>query len=285
LIFLSAIFNASFSHFGETILFIIPSWIPIIGGSITLEAIIYGAINGMVLFAILWTFLIINQALSPRQIMILVPKAFYPVSVITSIAITFIPSTIHYYNQVREAQSIRGHQVRGLRDWVPLLIPVLIGGLEKATLLAESMTARGFASSNKEKHSTLSRFGLLLGVVLIIIGTIIHLNQSPQLISNTFLITGSFLILLILWLLGRNNKRTNFLPEKWRGGDLLVIASLGFLVVIIFIPLPFIDYVSLTYDVYPELTIPGFEPWLGIALLILLSPVLFLSNREITPAA
>ena len=31
--------------------------------------------------------------------------------------------------------------MRGLRDWLPLLMPLLIGGLERALQLAEAMTA------------------------------------------------------------------------------------------------------------------------------------------------
>jgi len=280
LIIFSAVFNAAFSHFGETILFTIPEWVPIIGGSITLEAIIYGVINGMVLFAILWTFLIINQALPARQILMLVPRAFYPVAVVSSIAVTFIPSTIHTYHQVKEAQAIRGHQIRGLRDWVPLLMPVLIGGLEKATLLAESMTARGFAGTYTEKYGTLVKVGLLIGVILLILGMILHLIQPQQWVSNGFLITGTFLIILLVWLIGKNNKRTNYHPEKWRLGDILIITSLGLLVLFTFTSLPFIDSASLDYNAYPKFTTPGFEPWLGIALLILVSPILFLSNRK-----
>src|SRR4030065_1354430 len=94
----------------------------------------------------LLSFMLLNLALPVRDLLRLIRRAFFPVAVVTSIAVTYLPTTLRQFQQIREAQAVRGHQVRSLRDWLPLLMPLLVGGLEHAMQLAEAMTARGFAS-------------------------------------------------------------------------------------------------------------------------------------------
>jgi energy-coupling factor transporter transmembrane protein EcfT len=147
LVTLGALFNALTSHYGSTILFTIPGRIPLLSGHLTLEALVYGATNGLILAGMFASFTVLNQALPTRALVRLIPRAFYPVALVTSIAVTYLPTTIRLSGQIREAQEIRGHQVRGVRDWLPLLMPLLVGGMEHAMQLAEAMTARGFASA------------------------------------------------------------------------------------------------------------------------------------------
>ncbi|MCP4534268.1 MAG: hypothetical protein GY831_23975, partial [Delftia sp.] len=160
---LSALFNAATVHLGETVLLRLPAGLPIIGGAITLEAIAFGLINGLLLAGIFAAFTTFNQALPIRSIIRLIPRAFYPLAIVTSIAVTFVPTTLRQFQQIREAQAVRGHQVRGLRGWLPLFMPLLIGGLERALQLAEAMTARGFASAGDPGQNTASRSAIVLG--------------------------------------------------------------------------------------------------------------------------
>src|SRR5437868_11615412 len=44
---LSALFNAVSVHFGDSVLFTIPGNLPLISGPVTLEALAYGAVNGL----------------------------------------------------------------------------------------------------------------------------------------------------------------------------------------------------------------------------------------------
>ena len=145
---LSTAFNTLTSHYGETVLFTIPGNLPLLSGPVTLEAMVYGATNGLVLTGMLASFMVLNLALTVRELISLIPQAFFPMAVVTSIAVTYLPTTLRQFRQIREAQAIRGHQMRTLRDWLPLWMPLLVGGLEHAMQLAEAMTARGFASAS-----------------------------------------------------------------------------------------------------------------------------------------
>ena len=142
----SALFNLITAHFGQTVLFRLPAGIPLLGGPYTLEALVYGVINGLVLAGFLGAFSVLILAVPTHALIRLIPRAFYPIAVVISIAIAFVPATLSQFQQIREAQLVRGHRVRGLRDWLPLFMPLFVGGLERAFQLAEAMTARGFGT-------------------------------------------------------------------------------------------------------------------------------------------
>ena len=101
-------FNALTSHYGQTVLFIIPGKLPLISGKVTLEAVVYGATNGLILIGILASFLVLTMALRTRELIRLIPRAFFPVAVVSSIAVTYLPTTLRQFQQIREAQAIRG---------------------------------------------------------------------------------------------------------------------------------------------------------------------------------
>lgn len=269
---MSALFNTAISHFGQTVLFYLPENIPIIGGPITAEALVYGAINGLVLTGIFWVFTALNQALPTRQLIRLIPRAFYPLAVVTSIAITFIPTTIRQQKQIREAQAIRGNRMRGFGDWIPLIIPLLVGGLERAMQLAEAMTARGFASTSSQVNDTRQRVIMAAGLVTLLVGWLVRLNRDRILLGTTMLIIGFVLIVVMLYSIGRQSPRTAYARQAWTFQDTLVV--LGALIVLgsFLLPLPWIDKSTLIYPVYPTLSCPTFDPLIGLAILGLLIP-------------
>src|SRR4030042_2877366 len=169
IIMLATIFNTLTSHYGETVLFPIPGKLPLISGQVTVEAMVYGATNGLVLAGMLASFSVLNLALPVRDLISLIPRAFFPLAVVASIAITYLPTTLRQFQKIRDAQAIRGHQIRSVRDWLPAWMPLLVGGLEHAMQLAEAMTARGFASSKPTRHgsNTYLRLCMVLGQVLV----------------------------------------------------------------------------------------------------------------------
>jgi energy-coupling factor transport system permease protein len=287
LVSLAALFNAFTSHYGSTVLFVIPGKIPLLSGNLTLEALVYGATNGLILAGMFAGFTVLNQALSTRALVRLIPRAFYPVALVSSIAITYLPTTIRLSGQIREAQEIRGHQVKGLRDWLPLLMPLLVGGMEHAIQLAEAMTARGFASASvavdpvpaARTRDTLLRITLLIGLLFLSMGWLWRLNGGDG-FGLALIASGALLILGGLWLQGRQFPRTTYRQEIWHAHDSLVLIASLFLLAVLIFPLPFLDRSSLAYSPYPVLALPPFDPWLGIAVLGLLLPVLALSIRR-----
>jgi len=273
IILLATIFNALTSHYGTTVLFTIPGKLPLVSGAVTLEAMVYGATNGLVLTGMLASFTVLNLALPGRDLISLIPRAFFPMAVVTSIAVTYLPTTLRQFKQIREAQAIRGHQMRTLRDWLPLWMPLLVGGLEHAMQLAESMTARGFASSQPEKHSRdiCPRISMAFGLLLLATGWLVQLG-GVGVWGLVLILSGALLIIGSLWYLGHQAPRTAYHRPRWSWQDwLTLIIAIGVTALCV-LPLPGLDKQTLYYEPYPSLSLPPFTPWLGIAMLLLIVP-------------
>jgi len=281
IILLATVFNAITSHYGETVLFTIPGNLPLISGPVTLEAMVYGATNGLVLTGMLASFTVLSLALPVRDLVSLIPRAFFPVAVVTSIAVTYLPTTLRQFKQIREAQAIRGHQMRTLRDWLPLWMPLLVGGLEHAMQLAEAMTARGFASTRQVTgvKQVYPRIIMTLGLVLLALGWIAQLGGAGV-NGLAVILTGAFFILGGLWYLGRQSPRTIYHRAGWSWQDwLTLVIAMGVLAICV-LPVPGYGREALYYTPYPSLTLPPFNPLLGMAMLGLTMPGILIINRK-----
>ena len=255
MIFLSTVINGLFSHVGRSVLFTIPPGWPLIGGDITLESLAYGALNGLVIGALFILFNIINFALSTKQITRLIPRVFHPVAMMVTIALTFFPSIQERAREIKEAQIIRGNPMKKISDWVPILIPLLVTSLEKAILLAESMTARGFHKQvDLRKPNNL--ISLMVGAFSVFSGWILQLYRYPIPLSVTLYVAGGALIVMTVIRVGKQVRTTRYHREDWRpidisGALISTVYVLSFSLVALTNRLS-----SLSYSPYPQLTIP-----------------------------
>jgi energy-coupling factor transport system permease protein len=268
---LSALFNALTVHFGDTVLFHLPAWLPLFGGPVTLEAVVFGMLNGLVLTGLFAAFSVFNQVLPVRAVVRLIPQAFFPVAVVISVAVTFVPVTLQMLRQIREAQAVRGHRMRGLRDWLPLVIPLLVGGMERALQLAEAMTARGFAGREEASLANTTRLAMVAGLILVLGGWLLRLVWTQYLLGGTLLLGGVGVIGGTLWREGRRTPRTMYRPAAWRASDWVVLAGVVAAVVVFFVPLP--GRGSIFYYPYPVLTMPQLSVVIGLGTVGLLAPV------------
>jgi energy-coupling factor transport system permease protein len=269
---LSAIFNAVSVHAGRTILFELPGWLPLIGGSVTLEALVYGALNGVALTGIFAAFTVLNQVLPVRALVRLIPRAFYQVAVVVSIAVTYVPTTLRQFQQIREAQAVRGHRIRGLRDWLPLLMPLLIGGLERALQLSEAMIARGFASADEKVHDTATRLVMVQGLIALLAGWLLRLGWRQQQLGLALMLAGAGLVVTTLWLVGRRVPHTTYRREEWTARDSAMVLSAALTAAVYLFAIPGVDRGSIFYYPYPILSLPSLDPIVSIATLGLLGP-------------
>lgn len=278
---LSAVFNLLTVHVGRTVLFRMPGALPVVGGIITLEALAFGLLNGLVLSGIFAAFTLLNRALSVQAIVRLIPQAFYPVAVVVSIAVTFVPATLRQFQQIREAQAVRGHRVRGLRDWLPLIMPLLVGGLERALQLAEAMTARGFASADTQRSDSVkTRVVIIVGLILLLGGWLLRLMWGQAVLGLALLLVGVGLIGGMVWLVGRQVPRTVYRSQPWARADWAVALGAGITAMAFLFPWPGLDRSSIFYYPYPTLTWPSFHLILAGSTLGLLVPALLLVRQQ-----
>ena len=259
MIFISTFINGLFTHIGSTRIFTIPAHWPLIGGEITLESIAYGAINGLIISAIYLLFNVLNLALSIKQLINLIPRAFYPIAIMTSIALTFFPSIQKRAKEIKEAQMIRGNAMKKVTDWLPILMPLLITSLENAFLLSESMMARGFHTQTNEKETRFPLLMLVLGIFSIFSGLLLNLYNYSSAIFISLYIFGFVIICASIWITNRSAQVTKFYRETWKRND--IIASAIFITaLVIFITMRITGNLpTLSYTPYPTLSLPDFQ--------------------------
>jgi energy-coupling factor transport system permease protein len=266
-----ALLNGLTSHVGATVFLRIPAWVPLLGGPVTLEALIYGAVNGLNLAIVFGGFAAFSRALSARDVLQLTPKAFKESGVVVSIAMSFVPQAVRNLQRIREAQAVRGHRVSGLRDWLPIVTPLLVGALERALGLAEAMVARGYATITNREYSFRVQ-GLLVFGLLTLLGGWLGYLLVPQARVASFagLVLGLGLLGASLHLAGRSVMHTAYRRRAWTMRDTVIVLgclmTLGLLVW---------RRSLLDYSPYPYLTWPAFDPLVGLALVGLLAPGLF----------
>jgi energy-coupling factor transport system permease protein len=270
---LSALFNGLTVHVGDTMLLCLPDWIPLLGGPLTLEAFAFGAMNGLALTVIFSGFAVFNQVTPVRDMVQLTPRAFHEAGVVLSIALTFIPQTTRSLNQIREAQAVRGHRLRGLRDWLPIVVPLLVSGLEHSMGLAEAMVARGYGAVS-DRAQPLRTQGLLVTGLLALLGGWLAFLFLPSWkeVAVGAMLGGAGLILGVVWLAGRAVSYTVYRKRRWTARDTLAVLGCGLALAVVLLPLPLADRGTLVYSPYPSLTLPVFDPFVGMGLLGLLVP-------------
>jgi len=278
---LAALFNGLTVHLGETVLFRLPGWLPLLGRPVTLEAFAYGAINGLTLTAIFSGFSTFNRVTPARDLVRLTPRAFHEAGIVLSIALTFVPQMTRSLNQIREAQAVRGHRVRGLRDWLPIFVPLLVGGLERALGLAEAMVARGYGAISDQAHSPRAQALLALGLLALLLGWLTTLFLPQWRVAGIGgMIAGAGLIGGLLWRVGRSVAHTTYRARRWTAREGLVVLGCAVTLAFLLALLPFVDRETLYYSPYPRLALPAFDPGVGLGILGLLGPALVAKAEE-----
>jgi energy-coupling factor transport system permease protein len=269
------IFNAITTSYGDTVITQLPASWPLIGGAITAEGLIYGITNGLVIGALVAAFAVFGAALPVSALLRLTPRAFYPLAVVITIAVTYVPLTVRHARQVREAQLLRGYRVRGWRDTLPLLLPLLIGGLERALQLAETLAARGFAADPPPPATSRLLAG---GLAAIFGGLVVRFAWGLGSAGMVLIGGGAALVGGAFWLAGRRIPRTQYQQYRWRWLDALALLGAG--VALAAMLTPWAGQASIFYTPYPTLSVPPFAPLLALALLGLLMPLVPLRRRS-----
>lgn len=265
----STLFNMFMAHAGSTVLFRLPATWWLVGGPITLEAAVFGFVSGLSLITLLSFFLAFSAALPPHRLIQLVPRALHELGLVTLIALTFLPQTIQQQQRLREAQAIRGRPNDGLRGWRPVVIPLLVGGLERAMNLGETMVARGFGSTQSQAQPHAARLLLLLALALAL-GGALWLAWGG---AGGWVVVGAGAAVLVAAyaLIGRAVRTTRYRAQPWTRADtVLVVASL--LPLVVLLPWGWVDGASLAYAPYTGPLWPPFDPLVGLAMLTLAVP-------------
>ncbi|MDR3069647.1 MAG: energy-coupling factor transporter transmembrane protein EcfT [Propionibacteriaceae bacterium] len=268
---------------GHTVLFVLPQ-IPLpewaagitLGGSVTLEPLLYSIYDAMRLAVILLCFGCANSLSSPRQALRSVPAALYEISVAIVIALSVAPQLIESIQRVAKARRLRGHSTKKLRGLIGLVIPVLGDAIDRSISLAASMQSRGFAS-RRGKRSAAALALMVSAAMLATFGVFLLLGTTWLALAVLCLIAGLLGVIAGMRLAGRRLQVTRFNPPTWSGREWLVAASglLALANAIIFSGIqPGIYNPGTDPAIWPTLTLPALAPLVtGILVLIPTAPV------------
>jgi energy-coupling factor transport system permease protein len=277
-------FNALSIHTGQIVLFRLPESWPLVGGAITLEAVIAGTVSGLNLLAILVVFAAFNAAVDHYQLLRATPAFLFQAGVVLSIAITFVPQMVQSAREIREAQRIRGHRFRGIRDLLPLVMPLLASSLERAIQLAETMEARGFGSAVdplSTRAALTAQLGTLAALLALLVG-LFAATYFPQAGRWGWTLAGLGVgtLLAVFLLQGRRVRRSRYRRPRWQARD-TILASASVLVVASILAARLAMPEALAYTPFPPSPLlPPFHPLAASPLLLLALPALLAPQDE-----
>ncbi|MEA2515548.1 MAG: energy-coupling factor transport system permease protein [Thermomicrobiales bacterium] len=267
------LFNVLTVRTGDRVLAEVPESVPILAGPVTLNALVFGILSGLALLILVLVGTTVGALLDWPAALRLLPERLTTVAVAGSVAFAFIPQTAVAFREIREAQAARGHRFRGARDLIPLLVPLLTGGLERAVTLAEALESRAFGAP-VTTHPTHGRaWSLATAGGLAAMALAGYLLAVGRVTGAGLALATAGIALLVATRRGTSHgpSRSRFRSPVWSRADTLtlggaVVAGLATLAAVA------LDPASLRYEPYPDLLAPHVNLALILAQTALLAP-------------
>jgi energy-coupling factor transport system permease protein len=269
------VFNVLTVRAGDRVIGELPDQLPLFGGELTLNAVVFGTISGLALVLLVTIRTTGDAPLDWAANVRLQPPGLTTVAVAGSVAFAFVPQTAVAFHEIREAQSARGHHIRGARDLLPIVVPMVAGGLERAITLSEALESRGFGApvSPGKQGSCWVRYAGALALGLAALSAF-ALASGRTAVAAVALIA-ALLLLLPAVRSGRATviARTRYRAPHWSNRDSAVALASTVVIVCTILALQ-VSPESLRYEPYPHLTLPHVSLPLIAILLALLTPAL-----------
>lgn len=267
------LFNAFTVHSGSDILFTLPEDIPLAGGAVTLNAVVYGVVSGLAVITLVLAGTTVASGLVWADLMRSLPPRVAPLAVAGSVAWSFLPGASRTFAEIRESQAVRGHRLRGARDLPPLVVPLLGGALDQAITMSEALESRGFGSSPDEpRRSMLPRVALVVAISAFLLvayavavgqGTTALVAAMAGIVAAVFALRGS----------GAGRRRTRYRPSSWQETDTLV-CGISLLSLAIVLWRSRVHPEAVIFNPYPHLQWPAMDLLLLAGLALLVTPAL-----------
>lgn len=276
---IGVVFNVLTVHAGDQVIATIPDAIPLLGGSITLNALAYGIISGVTVLVLILVGTTVAAGIVWADVMRTLPPRLAPLAIAGSVAWSFLPSTANAFREIRESQAARGHRIRGVRDLPPLVVPLLGGGLERAMTMSEALEARGFGSAiSASPARSWSRWVLVgaLGAGM--------LAAYAFAVGKGALALGGMLACALLMLLVLRGGHPEIVPTRyreaaWHAADWLV-AACAVVALALFLWRRWAVPEAAVFNPYPDLAWPTTDLLMLLGLAPLLAPAFIVPGPE-----
>jgi energy-coupling factor transport system permease protein len=153
----STVLTVLLSHTGTHVLVRIDAGIPAIGGTLTLEALAYGASTGIGIAGAVLAVAPLGLLAEAHDIAGALPRVLARTGAAIGTSLNLIPAVARSAAEIRDAQRMRGWRARRVREWPDLAVPIVLTAIESSTALAEAMEARGYGGARRT-HFALTRW-------------------------------------------------------------------------------------------------------------------------------
>jgi energy-coupling factor transport system permease protein len=270
----SVIFNVLTVRAGDVVIGYLPDSWPIIGGALTLNALVYGLLGALAIFTLVAVSATLGVVLDWTLAIRLLPDRMAPLAVAGSVAWAYLPQTTVALGEIRDAQAARGFRPRGARDILPLLMPLLGGGLERAMITAEALEARAFGAplAGEAQTGTWRLFTLLLSLTTVATGAYVLILGSLQ-AGAALLAAGALLLIASVTRrpAPQDKQRTRYREPVWEQAE-WAVAITSLVVLVAQVVLLARDPGGFRYEPYPSIDVPSVHLPLLALLALLLTP-------------
>ena len=196
--------NPLFNHYGVTMLYYVESS----GNWITLEALVYGAVLGAVMFVVIQWFACYNKVMTTDKFIYLFGRLVPVLSLILSMALRFVPRFLRQLKVIRNGQKGMGRDISEgnvlarICHGLNMLSVLITWALENAIETSDSMRSRGYGLRGRTAFSVYrftARDRLLGAIMLVLCGGFgagclsgaAYANYNPRIILAGFVIQGN----------------------------------------------------------------------------------------------
>ncbi|MFM9105137.1 MAG: energy-coupling factor transporter transmembrane component T [Chloroflexota bacterium] len=266
------LFNTLTAHAGDLVFARLPEWLPVVGGILTVNALVYGLLSGLALLTLLLAGIVVGSSLDWNGLLRLLPDRFATAAVATSVAWSLIPQATRAATEIREAQAARGYRPRGPRDAGPLLIPLLSGSLERSLTLAEALESRAFGAPLRDERPTTGwhTAALSLGLGLATLGAY-GLALGDGRLATAALPGAALLWVALRSPAGLGPRRTRYRQPAWDRRATIIAGAAGLCLLAQAVTLATAPW-AFAWDPYPTMTPPPVHLPLLASLGLLLAP-------------
>lgn len=278
---IGVVFNLVTYHGGDRAFAEVPGWIPIVGGPLTLNAVVYGVLSGLALVTLVVIWSTVAQHLNWTDLVRLSPPALTGIAISGSIALTLVPKTIEAFNDIRDAQAIRGFRVRGARDLVPLAAPLLTSGLERAVTMSEALESRGFGGPELATGRSPVSQTALVSALTAVAAAVFLISTGRELPGLALLVVaiGSAVALSRARRTSAGWEPTRYRPVSFSRADYWLAAS-SLVALVLLLAITRLNPAAIQYEAYPDIRWPEVSLPLLAALALLLGPLLVPIDRR-----
>ncbi len=147
LIIFVGVFNMIFCHYGDTVLFSVKEI------KFTLECLLYGFSNGLMLSAVILWFSSYNEVITSDKFMALFGKFSPNLALLFCMILRFIPLMEKTSKEIKDSQIGIGNETKGLKNTISRFSSLISISLEKSIETADSMKSRGFGTKKRSHYS------------------------------------------------------------------------------------------------------------------------------------